>query len=99
MRKKRNEGMRRRRKRSLLCATLHHLREQGDAVQIDELLGEGDVTRGAGQVLQGLQLGVHAGRLDAFVQLQRRRGLASRGSRVVEETEEETWSPRGLVQM
>lgn len=53
----------------LLGPALHHLGEQGDAVQVDELLGEGDVPRGVGQVLQGLQLGVHAGRLDALVQL------------------------------
>lgn len=53
----------------LLSAALHHLREQEDAVQVDELLGEGDVPGQAGQVLQGFQLGVHAGRLDAFVEL------------------------------
>lgn len=53
----------------LLGPALHHLGEQGDPVQVDELLGEGDVPRRVGQVLQGLQLGVHAGRLDALVQL------------------------------
>lgn len=55
--------------RGLLGAALHHLREQEDAVQVDELLGEGDIPGEAGQVLQCLQLRVHAGRLDAFVQL------------------------------
>lgn len=45
----------------LLSPTLHHLSEQGDAVQVDELLGEGDVARRIGQVLQSLQLGIHAG--------------------------------------
>lgn len=53
----------------LLGPALHRLGEQGDAVQVDELLGEGDVPRGVRQVFQGLQLGVHAGRLDALVQL------------------------------
>lgn len=53
----------------LLGPALHHLGEQGDAVQVDELLGEGDVPRRVRQVFQGLQLGVHAGRLDALVQL------------------------------
>lgn len=38
----------------LLGPALHHLGEQGDAVQVDELLGEGDVPRRVGQVLQGL---------------------------------------------
>lgn len=55
----------------LLCATLHHLSEQRDAVQVDELLGEGDVPRRVGQILQGLQFGIHAGRLDPFMQLDR----------------------------
>lgn len=55
----------------LLCATLHHLSEQRDAVQIDELLGEGDVPGRVGQILQGLQFGIHAGRLDPFMQLDR----------------------------
>lgn len=51
----------------LLSPALHHLSEQGDAVQVDELLGEGDVPGGIGQVLQGLQFSVHAGRLDPFM--------------------------------
>lgn len=55
----------------LLGATLHHLGEQGDAVQVDELLGEGDVPGRVGQVLQSLQLGIHAGRLDPLVKLDR----------------------------
>lgn len=62
-----------------LCAALDHLREQRDAVQVDELLREGDVPRGVGQVLQSLQLGVHAGRLDPLVQLHRRLVLQGRG--------------------
>lgn len=72
--------------RCLLGAALHHLRQEGDAVQVDELLGERDVPGEAGQVLQGLQLGVHARRLDALVELlgvlsliggQRQRGACS----------------------
>ena len=51
----------------LLSPTLHHLCEQGDAIQVDELLGEGDVTGRVGQVLQCLQLGIHAGRLDPLM--------------------------------
>lgn len=37
---------------NLLSPTLHHLSKQGDAVQVDELLGKGDVPRCVGQVLQ-----------------------------------------------
>lgn len=65
----------------LLSPTLHHLSEQGDAVQVDELLGEGDVPGGIGQVLQSLQLSVHAGRLDPFMKrdcsliLERKNGM------------------------
>lgn len=55
----------------LLSPTLHHLSEQGDAVQVDELLGEGDVPGCICQVLQGFQLGIHAGRLDPFMKLDR----------------------------
>lgn len=55
----------------LLCATLDHLSEQWDAIQVDELLGEGDVPGRIGQILQGLQFGIHAGRLDPFMQLDR----------------------------
>lgn len=53
----------------LLSPALHHLSEQGDAIQVDELLGEGDVPGCISQVLQSLQLGIHAGRLDAFMKL------------------------------
>ncbi len=55
----------------LLGPTLHHLSEQGDAVQVDELLGKGDVPGCIGQVLESLQLGIHAGRLDPFMKLDR----------------------------
>lgn len=44
----------------LLSPTLHHLSEQRDAIQVDELLCKGDVPGRIGQVLEGLQLGVHA---------------------------------------
>lgn len=45
----------------LLSPTLHHLREQGDSVQVDEFLRKCDVTGRISQILQGLQFGVHAG--------------------------------------
>lgn len=57
------------RRADLLCPTLHHLREQRDAVQVDELLCEGDVPGRVGQVFQRLQLGIHAGRLDPLMKL------------------------------
>lgn len=53
----------------LLSPALHHLSEQGDAVEVDELLGKGDVPGRVGQVLQSLQLGIHAGRLNALMKL------------------------------
>lgn len=56
-------------RRRLLSAAFHHLREEEDAIQVDKLLGKGDIPGQAGQVLQGFQLGVHTGRLDAFVEL------------------------------
>lgn len=45
---------------NLLCPALHHLSEQGDAVQVDELLCKGDVPGRIGQVLQSFQLSIHA---------------------------------------
>lgn len=56
-------------RRCLLSAAFDHLREEEDAIQVDKLLGEGDVPGEAGQVLQGFQLGIHARRLNAFVEL------------------------------
>lgn len=56
---------------NILSPALHHLSEQGDAVQVDELLSEGDVPGCIGQVLQSLQFSIHAGRLDPFMKLDR----------------------------
>lgn len=55
----------------LLGPALHHLREQRDAIKVDEFLGEGDVPGRVSQVFQGLQLSVHAGRLDPLMELDR----------------------------
>lgn len=63
--------MREERAVDLLSPTLHHLGEQGDAIQVDEFLGEGNVPGCIGKVFQSFQLGVHAGRLDAFMKLDR----------------------------
>lgn len=52
-----------------LGPALHHLSEQGDAVQVDELLCKGDVPGCIGQVLQSFQLSIHARRLDPFMEL------------------------------
>lgn len=81
----------------LLGPALHHLGEQGDPVQVDELLGEGDVPRRVGQVLQGLQLGVHAGRLDALVQLDGGLvlGGGGSGSGGGEQTQRQPWLGSG----
>lgn len=44
----------------LLSPTFHHLSEQRDTIEVDELLGEGDIPGRVSQVLKSLQLGVHA---------------------------------------
>lgn len=53
----------------LLCATFHHLSEEWNAIQVDELLSKGNIPGEAGQILQGFQLGIHTWWLYSFMEL------------------------------
>jgi len=65
-----------------LSAALHEPGQRADALHVDELGGEGGVSRQLGQLLQGLQARVDAVGLDPLQELASRTGLVPYGKHI-----------------